>query len=105
LGFLQNFGVLVGNSSSGLIEGSYFDIPVINLGIRQKGRERGKNVIDVKEISPISVFNAIQNALQIKNKNMTKELIFGKGNTSKKITQILESITIDKNLLQKQLVY
>ncbi len=105
LGFLQNCGVLVGNSSSGLIEGSYFNIPVINLGIRQEGRERGKNVINIKEITTTSVLNAIQNALDLKNKKFKKEWIYGKGNASKKITKYLERIKLDRNLLQKQLVY
>jgi GDP/UDP-N,N'-diacetylbacillosamine 2-epimerase (hydrolysing) len=105
LGFLQNCGVLVGNSSSGLIEGGYFNIPVINLGIRQEGRERGKNVINIKEITTTSVLNAIQNALQMKNKKIKKEWIYGNGNASKKIIKYLKRIKLDKNLLEKQLVY
>jgi UDP-hydrolysing UDP-N-acetyl-D-glucosamine 2-epimerase len=38
---------MVGNSSSGLIEAPSFGLPVVNIGNRQKGRLRGKNVIDV----------------------------------------------------------
>jgi len=38
---------LVGNSSSGIREASYFGTPVVNIGQRQHGRERGPNVIDV----------------------------------------------------------
>ena len=48
LGLLKNCGILVGNSSSGIIEASCFSIPVINIGIRQKGRESDKKVIEVK---------------------------------------------------------
>jgi UDP-hydrolysing UDP-N-acetyl-D-glucosamine 2-epimerase len=44
LGMLKNCRVLVGNSSSGIIEASYFKIPVVNIGIRQKDREKGPNV-------------------------------------------------------------
>jgi UDP-hydrolysing UDP-N-acetyl-D-glucosamine 2-epimerase len=39
--------VLVGNSSSGLIEAPSFSLPVVNIGDRQRGRVRGENVIDV----------------------------------------------------------
>ena len=42
LGLLKYCGVLVGNSSSGIVEASYFSIPVVNIGIRQLGREEAK---------------------------------------------------------------
>ncbi len=44
---LRHAAVMVGNSSSGIIEAGLFGLPVINVGDRQKGRERGGNVIDV----------------------------------------------------------
>ena len=48
LGFLKNCGVLVGNSSSGIIEASFFKKPVVNIGTRQQFRESGPNVINIK---------------------------------------------------------
>ena len=42
-----NSQILIGNSSIGIRESSYLGINVINIGDRQKGRERGKNIIDV----------------------------------------------------------
>jgi UDP-hydrolysing UDP-N-acetyl-D-glucosamine 2-epimerase len=45
---LRHAAVMVGNSSSGIIEAGLFGLPVINVGDRQKGRERGGNVIDVQ---------------------------------------------------------
>jgi UDP-hydrolysing UDP-N-acetyl-D-glucosamine 2-epimerase len=44
---LRHAGAMVGNSSSGIIEAGLFGLPVINVGGRQKGRERPSNVIDV----------------------------------------------------------
>jgi UDP-hydrolysing UDP-N-acetyl-D-glucosamine 2-epimerase len=44
---LRHASVMVGNSSSGLIEAGLFGLPVVNVGDRQAGRERGGNVIDV----------------------------------------------------------
>ncbi|MEM1177060.1 MAG: UDP-N-acetylglucosamine 2-epimerase [Acidobacteriota bacterium] len=38
---------LVGNSSVGIRESSYLGVPVVNIGSRQAGRDRGPNVIDV----------------------------------------------------------
>ena len=47
LGLLNSASVMVGNSSSGIIEAPSFHLPVVNIGIRQDGRERACNVIDV----------------------------------------------------------
>jgi len=106
LGILKNCGVLVGNSSSGIIESIYFGIPVINIGIRQKDRERGKNVIDVNENSPNSIFGGIMKALKSKNKKISKkDFIYGTGNSSKKITKILENIKLNDELIKKQIFY
>jgi UDP-hydrolysing UDP-N-acetyl-D-glucosamine 2-epimerase len=106
LGLLKNCGVLVGNSSSGIIEASYFKIPVVNIGMRQKDRERGKNVIDVANYSPNLIHKAILKAIRMKRQNtLIKESIYGNGNASKKIVKHLERITLDKKLIQKQIYY
>ncbi|MCI0566098.1 UDP-N-acetylglucosamine 2-epimerase [bacterium] len=47
LGLLHGAACLVGNSSAGIKECSFLGIPVVNIGTRQEGRMRGKNVIDV----------------------------------------------------------
>lgn len=44
---LRNASVLVGNSSLGIIEAPYLKLPVVNVGLRQRGRESGENVIFV----------------------------------------------------------
>lgn len=103
LGILQNCEVLVGNSSSGFIEGSYFNTPVVNVGIRQKGREKGENVFDASS-DESSITNSIKTALKSKIRNK-KSYIYGKGNVSTKIVKILETIAINKKLIQKQITY
>ena len=106
LGLLNNIGVLVGNSSSGIIEASYFAIPVVNIGIRQQGREKGKNVIDVSDEKTKPIQDAIIAALKLKKRgNLSKIRIYGNGNASKKIVSILEKIKLDKKLIQKQIFY
>src|SRR5262249_52733070 len=44
---LYNSRCLIGNSSVGIRECSYLGVPVVNIGSRQTGRDRGRNVIDV----------------------------------------------------------
>ena len=106
LGLLKNSTLLVGNSSSGMIEASYFDIPVINIGNRQKNRERGNNVIDVNGISKKTIHKAFQKAIRIrKNKKKTLKSPFGYGNASLKIVKKLEKLSLDKDLIQKELMY
>lgn len=106
LGMLKNCGVLVGNSSSGIIESTYFQTPVVNIGIRQKGRERGKNTLDIKDDSVKSIHNAIIKALRTKKStHKITDYIYGKGTAAKKIVQILEKINLNKDLIQKQIHY
>jgi UDP-N-acetylglucosamine 2-epimerase (non-hydrolysing)/GDP/UDP-N,N'-diacetylbacillosamine 2-epimerase (hydrolysing) len=106
LGLLKNCGVLVGNSSSGIIEASYFNIPVVNIGIRQKDREKGKNVLEVTKYSTNLIHKTILKALKMKQKNLLrKKAIYGNGNASKKIVKCLERIILNKKLIQKQIYY
>jgi GDP/UDP-N,N'-diacetylbacillosamine 2-epimerase (hydrolysing) len=105
LGMINYCGVLVGNSSSGMIEASYFNTPVINIGIRQEGRERGKNVIDVSKIKVSTIYNAILKGFQMRKKRHAGKYVYGNGNASKKIIRHLEKIDLNKNLIQKQIFY
>jgi UDP-hydrolysing UDP-N-acetyl-D-glucosamine 2-epimerase len=98
LSLVKNSGVLVGNSSSGLIEVSYFNIPVVNIGNRQKNREKSSNVIDVKN-SSIQIQRAINYALtDFKPK---KSRIFGNGNASKKIVNQILKTNFKKQFSEK----
>ena len=106
LGLLRNCGVLVGNSSSGIIEASHFNIPVVNIGIRQKDREKGKNVLDVEDYSIDNIHKMILKALKMKQRKLTRSMsIYGDGHSSKKIVKHLERIKLDKKLIQKQIYY
>ena len=104
LGLLKHGGILVGNSSSGMIEASYFGIPVINIGIRQNGRERGKNVVDVAHSSD-KIYRLLRTCLEQKRLDRKPEKIFGTGNASKTIVKYLEKIKISDDILKKQIGY
>jgi len=105
LGFLRHCSALIGNSSSGIIEGSYLHTPVVNIGIRQLGREKDVNVIDVPIFSKSLILNALKKSLKKKNKKIKNSSIYGTGNASKKIVQYLETIPINLQMIQKKLVY
>jgi UDP-hydrolysing UDP-N-acetyl-D-glucosamine 2-epimerase len=88
---------LIGNSSSGIRESSYIGLPVVNIGSRQRNRERGKNVIDVKN-KTIDILNAINK--QITKKKYKKNHLYGDGNSGKRVVDILikSKISLIKSL-------
>ena len=100
---IAHASALVGNSSCGIIEAPYFGIPFVNIGIRQEGRERAGNVIDVPHDSN-SIYKAIMRAvsqghfLRLKNPYSIKD-------TDKKIANILSKIPLRKDLIQKTITY
>jgi len=107
LPILQLSSVIVGNSSSGIIEAPSFGVPAINIGTRQNGRERGENVIDAGYDSG-EIVAAIRRALsdeEFKRKVKTAINPYGNVNSSEKITDVLEKIVITPKLLQKRMMY
>jgi GDP/UDP-N,N'-diacetylbacillosamine 2-epimerase (hydrolysing) len=101
---LRHCALLIGNSSSGMIESSSFRIPVINLGIRQEGRERGENVIDAPHESA-AIRAAIADALSPAFQATLPTLVnpYGGGSTGMQIAAILSSVELGKELIQKKL--
>lgn len=107
LSLLKHCDVVIGNSSSGIIETPIFKKPVVNIGERQKGRLRAGNVIDC-DYDGKSITDAINKALYDKDfkTNLNKvSNIFGDGNTSERVVNILKNIELNKNLLRKRLTY
>lgn len=104
LSLLKNASVLVGNSSSGLIEAPTFHLPVVNIGDRQKGRIKLANVIDVKECTREAIFKAVSKALSVGFRKSLEHLRnpYGKGNASEKIVEVLKCIPINGSLIKKE---
>ncbi len=105
LGMLTNCKILIGNSSSGIVEAGYFDITVINVGIRQKNRESRKNIINIDGKSNTEIYKVLVDNLNEKKRKRKKSFLYGKGNASKKIVNILEKIELNKKLIEKQITY
>ena len=93
-----NSQILIGNSSVGIRECSYLGVNVINIGDRQKNRERGNNIIDV-EYNSAQIVKAANNYLS-KNKKSLKSKLYGNGSAGKKILKIInkEKLTYSKVL-------
>lgn len=107
LSLLAKASVLVGNSSSGIIESSSFHLPVVNIGTRQEGRDRSENVIDVG-YSKKEIVEAVEKAVfdeKFKRKVERCRNPYGDGKASVRIAKVLSSIRIDNQLLNKKLVY
>ena len=83
---LKNAACVVGNSSSGIREASFLGVPSVNIGTRQAGRERGKNVIDVT-YKKDEIISAVHK--QLDHGPYTPDYIYGDGNACRKIVEIL----------------
>ena len=105
LSLMNVASVMVGNSSSGIIEAPSFKLPAVNIGSRQEGRERASNVIDVKHDKE-EIKNAIKKAIynkEFKEIVQNSENPYGDGKTGKRVADILSNITLDNKLMNKKL--
>jgi GDP/UDP-N,N'-diacetylbacillosamine 2-epimerase (hydrolysing) len=81
---------MLGNTSSGFVEASFFPKYVINLGKRQSGRILTSNIINC-EIDKVSILNAIKE-FDYFNPINDEYKIYGNGDSAKKITRILTTL-------------
>ncbi|MBI2064467.1 MAG: UDP-N-acetylglucosamine 2-epimerase (hydrolyzing) [Candidatus Yanofskybacteria bacterium] len=103
--FMKNVNILIGNSSSGIIEAAYFKLPVVNIGNRQRGRERDNNVINCA-YDRESIEKSITLASSAKFvKDCKKIRSLYKSGASKKIVKIIEQNIDKKNLFLKEFTY
>jgi UDP-hydrolysing UDP-N-acetyl-D-glucosamine 2-epimerase len=96
---IYNSKCLVGNSSSGIREGAFLGIPVVNIGTRQGGRERGENVTDVGH-DRRQITEAVKT--QIAHGRYPKNTVYGDGYAGKRIAEILSTCQAK---IQKRLTY
>jgi UDP-N-acetylglucosamine 2-epimerase (non-hydrolysing)/GDP/UDP-N,N'-diacetylbacillosamine 2-epimerase (hydrolysing) len=103
LSLLSHSAVLVGNSSSGIIEAASLGLPVVNIGIRQKGRDHAANVLNVPALAA-AIRASIAQALSPKFRNAIQHLAnpYGDGNSSEQIVELLTTIPLGEKLLFKR---
>jgi len=102
---LAHVDALVGNSSSGLIEAPSFELPAVNVGIRQRGRVRGRNVIDCGN-GVDEILEAIHLALAPETRRDLKGCSnpYGDGRAAPRIVDGLAGVTLDDSLVIKRFV-
>jgi len=99
LAWLAAADMLIGNSSSGIIESASLGIPCINLGDRQQARERNANVTDVAVIAPAQVSAAIAAALAQGRQDWPNT--WGDGRTAPRIAQFLADADLGPAIFRK----
>jgi len=107
LNLMKFSDLMVGNSSSGIVESSAFKLPVVNIGHRQKGRESAGNVINI-DYSTEAIYTAINTCLY--DQEFIENLQwcinpYDHGKTSDIICNVLKTLNINVELFSKSIFY
>lgn len=107
ISLLKHSTMLIGNSSSGIMEAPFLGIPSINVGTRQNGRLRAKSVIDVNydKDDVIKSITKIMTDKDFQNSIIDQETFYGTGEASKKIVETLNELDLKSIPIQKKLMY
>src|SRR5579862_1884906 len=98
---LGQVDAMVGNSSSGIMEAASFRLPVVNVGMRQQGRERPRNILDVPaEASAIEA--ALRHALsvELRHELAGMENPYGNGTAARTIAAVLATVPLEGLLIK-----
>jgi UDP-hydrolysing UDP-N-acetyl-D-glucosamine 2-epimerase len=103
LSLLRQVDLLVGNSSSGIMESASFALPTVNVGLRQQGRERARNVLDA-DAHPGAILEAVNTARTPEFHQSLVGMVnpYGEGFASETIVRVLTTITLSQELLMKR---
>lgn len=105
---LRRVGVLVGNSSLGILEAPYLKLPVVNVGKRQTKRQQGGNVVfvdpDRAEIEA-TVSKIIEPGSELRRRLTNCDNPYGDGRTGPRVADLLAEIPIDREFMNKDLTY
>jgi len=98
---LRHVEMLVGNSSSGIMETASFSLPTINVGLRQQGRERAINVLDA---DPTAILEAVTKARTSEFRRSLHGMTnpYGDGFASETIVKVLTTVALSQELLMKR---
>lgn len=99
---MKHCAVMVGNSSAGIIEAASFGTPVVNVGDRQRSRERNTNVKDVNPDTG-AIHTAVEEALRHGRWPCNNR--FGDGHAGRRISEYLVSLSLDRSVIEKTNTY
>jgi UDP-hydrolysing UDP-N-acetyl-D-glucosamine 2-epimerase len=100
---LRCVDLLLGNSSSGIMEAASFALPAVDVGIRQRGRERGRNVLNA-EATQASILDAICLARSgdFRCSLAGMDNPYGDGRAAERIAEVIASVPLTEDLLIKR---
>ncbi len=107
LGVMDAADVMVGNSSSGIIEAPSFDLPVVDIGPREERRQRANNTVSVPHKTS-AIEEAIRTCLRDEKTQKQSESSsnpYDYGGAGERIADTLATVTLDENLLRKNITY
>jgi len=100
---LRQVDVMIGNSSSGIMETPSFALPTVNVGMRQQGRERARNILDAApEKAAILAKVELARSEQFRRLLEGMQNPYGDGHASEKIVSVLTSVPLGEELLIKK---
>jgi UDP-hydrolysing UDP-N-acetyl-D-glucosamine 2-epimerase len=101
---LRNVDVMIGNSSSGIMETPSFALPTVNVGMRQQGRERARNILDAApEKADILAKVEVARSEAFRRSLVGMQNPYGDGHASEKIVSVLTSVPLGEKLLIKKM--
>jgi UDP-hydrolysing UDP-N-acetyl-D-glucosamine 2-epimerase len=103
---LRHADLMIGNSSSGIMETGSFALPTVNVGMRQQGRERARNVIDVAP-ETAAILSGVKKARSAEFRESLRGMVnpYGDGTTAKKIVEVLTTVPLNQELLIKKATF
>jgi UDP-N-acetylglucosamine 2-epimerase (non-hydrolysing)/GDP/UDP-N,N'-diacetylbacillosamine 2-epimerase (hydrolysing) len=102
LSAIKNANIVIGNSSSGIVEAPVFHKPTVNIGMRQQGRLKAASIIDCEEKEQ-AIVAAIKKGLSPKFNEISKNVVnpYGQGDASVKIKEFLKTASLQNILMKK----
>ncbi len=99
---LGQVDAMIGNSSSGIMEAGSFELPVVNVGMRQQGREHAQNVLDVPADEK-AIADALVQALSPDFRSWLRGMTnpYGNGTAAITIAQVLTSVPLERLLIKE----
>jgi UDP-hydrolysing UDP-N-acetyl-D-glucosamine 2-epimerase len=100
---LRQAHLFLGNSSSGIMETPSFALPAVNVGLRQQGRERARNLIDAAPDTG-AILAAVRRARSPEFRDSLRGMTnpYGEGRAAETIVRVLTTVPLDRALLMKR---
>jgi UDP-hydrolysing UDP-N-acetyl-D-glucosamine 2-epimerase len=100
---LRQADLFLGNSSSGIMETPSAALPTVNIGLRQQGRERARNIVDAAP-NAAAIAAAVDTAQSVSFRSSLAGMAnpYGDGHAAEKIVAVLTSVPLNQDLLMKR---